>query len=457
MIESIFTSSILVLPVFALGLIVTLAILFRRVVKTNMVHIVQSRRKTTPFGAGQKSGNVYYRWPSWVPFFGITVIELPVSNFDLSLESYEAYDKDRVPFVVDVVAFFRINDTASAAQRVENIQELENQLLQIIQGAVRKILAGSDIDTIMLERAQFGTQFTDEVSGQLTEWGVEPVKAMELMDIRDSSDSQVIHNIMAKKKSHIEMESRVEVANNHKEAETAEIDARRAVDIRKQEAEQVVGERTAEKDKAVGIADEQARQEILTQERETRERDMKVKRVEQVNQAEITRDEQIVAAEQEQKTTVIIAEGELEAQRREAAGIEAVGLAKAEAEKAMQLAPVKAQIELAKEIGTNEGYQQYLAIIESVKGYIEVGGKQAEALENADVKVIANTGNPTEGMTGAMNLFSSKGGTDIAAMVEAFAQSPLGSDILSQFISAKAEENKDLPIAGGSPDDGQSG
>ncbi len=307
----------------------------------------------------------------------------------------------------------------------------------------------------MLERAQFGTQFTEEVSTQLTEWGVEPVKAMELMDIRDSSESQVIHNIMAKKKSHIEMESRVEVANNHKEAETAEIDARRAVDIRKQQAEQVVGERTAEKDKAVGIADEQARQEILTQERETRERDMKVKRVEQVNQAEITRDEQIVAAEQEQKTTVIIAEGELEAQRREAAGIEAVGLARAEAEKAMQLAPVKAQIELAREIGTNEGYQQYLAIIEAVKGYIEVGGKQAEALENADVKVIANTGNPTDGMSGAMNLFSSKGGTDIAAMVEAFAQSPLGSNILSQFISEKENPEEELPVAGGVSEEGE--
>ncbi len=441
MIASIFSSSAIWMILFTgLGLSVVLAILFRRVVKTNMVHIVQSRRKTTPFGAGQSSGNVYYRWPAWVPFFGITVIELPVSNFDLSLESYEAYDKDRVPFVVDVVAFFRINDTARAAQRVENVTELENQLMQIIQGAVRKILAGSDIDTIMLERAQFGTQFTDEVSTQLKEWGVEPVKAMELMDIRDSNESLVIHNIMAKKKSHIEMESRVEVANNHKEAETAEIDAKRAVDIRKQEAEQVVGERTAEKDKAVGIADEQARQEILTQERETRERDMEVKRVEQVNQAEITRDEQLVAAEQEQKTTVIIAEGELEAQRREAAGIEAVGLARAEAEKAMQLAPVTAQIELAKEIGTNEGYQRYLAIIEAVKGYIEVGGKQAAALEKADVKVIANTGNATEGMTGAMNMFSSKGGTDVAAMVEAFAQSPMGSNILSQFLSEKPDQ-----------------
>jgi flotillin len=201
----------------------------------------------------------------------------------------------------------------------------------------------------------------------------------------------------------------------------------------------------------VGIADQMARQEILTQERETRERDMKVKRVEQVNQAEITRDEQIVAAEQEQKTTVIIAEGELEAQRREAAGIEAVGLARAEAEKAMQLAPVTAQIELAREIGTNEGYQRYLAILEAVKGYIEVGSKQAAALEAADVKVIANAGSPSEGMTGAMNLITSKGGTDLAAMLEAFAQSPLGSDILSKFVTENSDPGSQPPAANTPP------
>ena len=48
------------------------------------------------------------------------------------------------------------------------------------------------------------------------------------------------------------------------------------------------------------------------------------------------------------------------AEKRRAEGIEAVGLADAEAEKAMQLAPVRAQIELAEEIGTNEGYMNYL-------------------------------------------------------------------------------------------------
>jgi flotillin len=286
----------------------------------------------------------------------------------------------------------------------------------------------------MLERSKFGTAFTNEVAEQLKQWGVEPVKSMELMDIRDADGSKVIANIMAKKTSHIEMESRREVAENKRAAETAEIEAQREVDMRKQEAERAVGEKTAEKDKAVGIANEQARQEVLTQEKETRERHMAVTRVEEVRRAEIERDKQVVAAEQEKQTTMIIADGNLAAQRRDAEGIQAIGEAKAAAEKAMQLAPVEAQITLAKEIGENAGYQQYLKTIEGIKGYIVVGGEQARALQAADVKVIANAGNAGEGMTQVMDLFTSKGGTHLAASVEAFAQSPLGKAVIDRVL-----------------------
>lgn len=416
---------------------VLVSVMFRRVVSTNMVHIVQSRKKTTPYGTGQQNGNVYYAWPSWIPLFGITVIKLPVSNFDLSLKDYEAYDTDRVPFMVDVTAFFRISDTALAAQRVASIEELNDQLTQIVQGAVRKVLAGDKIDSIMLERSKFGAAFTDEVEEQLKQWGIEPVKSMELMDIRDGRESEVISNIMAKKTSLIEMESRREVAENMRTAQIAEVEATRDVDIRKQEAEKTVGEKTAEKEKAVGIAREQSRQEVLTQQKETRERDMAVKRIEQVRQAEITRDEKVVAADQEKQTKIIIADGLLEAQRREATGIEAIGKAKAEAEKAMQLAPVQAQIELAKEIGGNAGYQQYLVTIEAVKAYLVVGGEQAKALQTADVKIIANAGQPNDGVKGVMDLFTSKGGTNLAAMLEALAQSPLGNTILKQITGSE--------------------
>lgn len=157
------------LVVIIVALTIFVSMLYRVVVSTNMVHIVQSSSKTTPYGTGLDSGNVYYRWPSWIPKLGVTVIKLPVSNFDRSLKGYEAYDKDRVPFMVDVTAFFRIADTARAAQRVASMVDLDEQLDLIVQGAVRKVLASDVIDKIMLERAQFGDLFTNEVTEQLAE------------------------------------------------------------------------------------------------------------------------------------------------------------------------------------------------------------------------------------------------------------------------------------------------
>ena len=179
-----------------IAIVILVALFLRRVVPTNEVHIVQSGKSTVSYGKDHNSGNTYYEWPSWIPVVGIVKIVLPVSVFDEDLESYEAYDKGRLPFVVDVKAFFRITDSNVAAQRVSSFDELRNQLRAILQGAVRTILASADIEEIMQGRSQFGEQFTKEVEAQLTNWGVSTVKNIELMDIRDSVSTHVIKNIM---------------------------------------------------------------------------------------------------------------------------------------------------------------------------------------------------------------------------------------------------------------------
>ena len=424
-----------------------ISVLLRVVVPTNMVHTVQSQRKTTSYGAGQKAGNVYYNWPSWVPIIGITRIILPVSNFELSLVGYEAYDKDRVPFRLDLTAFFRIADTNVAAARIATMKDLIEQLHFIVQGAARKILATHDIHQIMVDRATFGAQFTDEVASELSNWGVEPVKNMELMDVRDADGSRVIADIMAMKASNIQMTSRIEVANNMKAAETAEIAARQEVDVRAQEAEQVVGQRTAEKDKQVGIATEKAAQEVQAEAAITREPEMRVLRVATMRQAEITKDQQVVEATQDKETTILRADGDLQATKLQAEGIRVEGNAKADAEKALQLAPVAAQIELAKEIGQNQGYQAYLVSLKGVEAYVDVGVEQAKAIAGADIKVIANTGEPVQGVSDAMALISPRGGTSIGGMLEALRNTPEGAALLERILGARPS-----PPAANGPD-----
>lgn len=435
---------ILLLLVGAIAFIIVLilvAMSFRQVVPTNEVHIVQSSSKTTSYGKDTKNGNVYYRWPEWLPLLGITSVRLPVSVFQIDLKAYDAYDTGRVPFEVDVVAFFRVEDSNLCAQRVTNFAELQTQLTMIVRGSVRTVLAAHDIDRIMLERSTFGDAFTKEVETQLKNWGVTPVKNIELMDIRDGGQNMVIHNIMQKKKSLIEMQSRSEVAENMKNAQVAEINANRDALSQKQMAEQAVGIQTVEKEKQVQLATQAANQSIKEQERVTKEKEMAVLRVAQVQQAEIDKNVNLVKADQAKQVNILTAEGEkqqfilhaegnLESQKREAEGTVLVGNAKAEAEKAMQLAPVQAQITLAKEIGQNEGYQKYLITIRTVEANQAVGIEQAKALEKSDIKIIANTGDPVAGIGSVRDLFSSKGGQSVGAMLEGLANSEQGAKVI---------------------------
>ena len=452
-------------PIVAIVLVVMVVRLvywmfsLRRVVSTNEVHIVQSSKLTTSYGKDTSNGTTYYEWPSWIPVIGVTKIVLPVSVFDLDLTDYEAYDKGRLPFRVDIKAFFRISDSNLAAQRVASFDELHKQLKAIVQGAVRTILASNEIESIMQGRATFGEQFTHEVSTQLTNWGVVAVKNIELMDIRDSQSSAVIHNIMEKKKSYIEMESRTEVASNMKTAQIAEIEAQRETDMKKQLALQQVGIQTATKEREVGIANEQSTQAIQEEQRVTKEKEMAVIKVAEVNQAEINKQVQVVKAEQDKQTgiiqaegiklrvtinaegekakAVLDAEGLLESKKRESEGIALEGNARAEAEKAMQLAPVQAQIVLAKEIGENVGYQQYLITVEQIKANQVVGVEQAKALEKADIKIIANSGDASSGIAKLGDVLSAKGGTSIGAMLEGLAQTETGKAVVDKITNAK--------------------
>lgn len=422
-----------IVGLIVLGIILVLVIIqFRTVVPTNCVHIVQRRDSTVSFGKDTENGNVYYEWPSVIPFFGITKIVLPVSVFDLDLANYEAYDKGRLPFVVDIKAFFRINESNLAAQRVSSFEELKEQLIALVQGAVRAILASSEIEEIMQGRSKFGEMFTGEVNEQLANWGVVTVKNIELMDIRDGRESRVIKDIMEKKKSLIESESRQEIAKNRRVAEIAEIEANKDVNLQTEEAARLVQMKKVEVRQQVSLADQEAIQRIKEKEKITKEKEMEVAQVENVRKAEIAKSVQVVKAQEMKETQILIAEGKFETERREADATKVKGEAQADAKRALELAPIQAQIELAKEIGNNESYQKYLIGLEQIKASETIGVAQAKALEAADIKIIANSDSASTGLNGLGELISSKGGTQLGAMVEGLLQSEAVKGLLGK-------------------------
>lgn len=483
------TSLIIILSASAVVLLLAILIIkwflsLRRVVRPSEVHVVRESKNTLIYGniksittadgeviePEETSGNVYYEIPQWFPIWGVEVQILPLSNFSVDLHGYEAYDKDKLPFEVDITAFFRIADYRQAASRIEDSETLQKHLTKIVQSAVRSILANDTLDQIMTKRSIYGEQFTGEVAEHLKEWGVVPVKSIELMDVRDKDGERVISNIMEKKKSYIDMESRKEVAKNNKEAREAEIQAEQEVALKEEAKEETVGTRRAEREKAVGIAKEQSAQEVKEQERATKEKEMKVLEVASVRQAEIDKQTLIIKAEAEKdkqrvdaEAKVVVAneeknaathkaeadyivktkeaEAALVADQKSAEGTQAKGEAEAKVKEAIGLAEVEPQISLAKEIGENTGYQGYLVRIETIKAEQAVGIEQAKNLGNAQIKIIANAGgNVQEGVKSVAEIFSAKGGQSLGAMIEAFAATEVGQQVIGKLIGGEKEE-----------------
>jgi flotillin len=486
--EWLINNLIIAVPSLVLLLSFLWVLTLRRIVPPNMVHIVQRGNKTVSYGVGKRS-NVYYKFPAWIPSLGIIVRELPVSNFDIELKSYSAYDIKRVPFVVDIKAFFHIEDTNTAANKIASFEDLQEQLLDIVRGAVRSILANSDLEQIMEERSKFGKEFTNAVAADLTHWGVTAVKSIELMDVRDEEGEKVIYQIMAKRKSEIEKESRVEVARNHQEAEEAELESRKKVAVKTADTERESGQALAESRKAVGIADAGALKESGIAEQESlgaiavsaqssKAEEMKVIRVGTIQQAEIDKDAAIVAQNQRKEQTIIAADAEkyrieidaeaqLSKQKRVAEGIkevgianasvidaegtaqakviEAKGLASAEGEKASGLASVVAQVELADKVGENIEYQNYLIRLKGVEVAGEVGKVQyselAKAMNGADLKLLVNSGDVESGMSKISDIFSSKGGAQLNGLMESLGQTEEGQGLMSLLRNLGSAEN----------------
>ena len=68
------------------------AAMWRTVIPPNEVHVIQRRKQTVVYGKGTDTGNVYYKIPSWIPYFGVDYKIMPVSIFKIPLLGYRAYD-----------------------------------------------------------------------------------------------------------------------------------------------------------------------------------------------------------------------------------------------------------------------------------------------------------------------------------------------------------------------------
>ena len=438
---------------------------WRRVVPTNEYHIVQRSNKTIEYGKDRPAGNSYYAIPSFIPIFWVNVQVMPWTIFDITINNYDAFDSGRVPFMVDIAGFFRIDNPAIAAQRIKTIDELNSQLEAIVSSVARTILGKMDINDILETRSSLWDSFMEEISKNVREFGLVCTKNIELMKIYDAPWSSIIYNIQKKKESQIERDAKISIAENNKEAREKEIASERAIELARIDKEKQVGEADAENRKIVEIARQQAEQQINVEKKETIARELEAKMVQETKEAEIAKQKKIIEEEQEKSVKVIKAEAEAETLKKIAEGrkaaakndaeatiekakaeseaIQKKATAEAEGEKAKKEATVADQVKLLQEISKNQEYSKYLQAIKAIEMFGLAEQKKAEALQKADIKYLA-TGSENKygeflGKLGlGMETFKEFGGVEnIKTLIDT---------VMSSVKSKEVKKEKDIEV-----------
>ena len=262
---------------------------------------------------------------------------------------------------------------------------------------------------------------------------------------------------MMKKRSLIESESQIEVAENQKraiiekenkaaearaksneanaKADIASSNAKKEADLIKIENEKLTQNQDIEKERVLSIQKEEAKQNFYDSEKETKIKLLAVKQIEDEKNAEIAKSIEIIRADEQRQKLVIEAEAgkrkvELESEadkikvelaaQAEKMKIESVWLAKAKELDYIGTAEAKNKAQMAESLNTFtiESLNFMVKQLE-VKLSEVVDLEKAKSLWKADIKVISTWKDGWEWVKWFMDLFSANGWTNIWAMVEA--------------------------------------
>ena len=365
---------------------ILLAFSWYRIVPANSAHVVVRRGATRVYSSHKEQSThetaAYFRIPKWIPHFGVRVHAMPLSMLEINVKDFLAFDRDRVRFECDIVAYMVVENAMKAAKRFPfGLNELKDQVFKIIKATTRDTTTKLTIREIINDRPAIARRVHEYLEPEVVKWGMS-LQACELVNLQDPKDgaSTAIHDISSIAEVQINSEARQKNAEQVKQAR-----------LKEAEAEQAAATRELERDEMVGVRTQSRDQEIAREQQAAHEEKMKVARIDQVRKAEIERDAAIEQAEGQKQAVIRRKTGEAE-------GVRAVGYAEADAKS--KLADALKKI--------NEAALDVRRIEKEEK----IGVTAAEALKNADIKFI-NAGQPNS----LLDLFTPSGGASIGGML----------------------------------------
>jgi len=128
------------------------------------------------FGKYTKTKTPGFRWLFIIPQKMIKV-DLRITTVDVPRQ--EAITKDNVPVGVNAVVYFRVQKPELAVLKVKDYRYAVSQYAL---AALRDIIGGVDLDTLLVERDKVATEIKQMVDLETDPWGID-VTAIKMQDI----------------------------------------------------------------------------------------------------------------------------------------------------------------------------------------------------------------------------------------------------------------------------------
>jgi regulator of protease activity HflC (stomatin/prohibitin superfamily) len=131
----------------------------------------------------------------------------------IDIQKQQVMTKDNVPIDVNGVVFFKVQKVEDA---IIKISDFEYAMSQYAQTALRDVIGGMTLDTLLAERQEIGDQIRKIVDKETDQWGLD-VQVIKLQDVEVPDD---LKRIMSRQAA-AEREKRANIIKSEGDKEAA--------------------------------------------------------------------------------------------------------------------------------------------------------------------------------------------------------------------------------------------
>ena len=147
------------------------------------IKIINQYEKGVVFTLGKFSGMRNPGFNLVVPVIQrMVVVDMRIRTIDI--EKQQVMTKDNVPVNVNGVVFYKVQKVDDA---VIKIQDYEYSLSQYAQTALRDVVGGMTLDTVLTERQKIGEEISKIVDKETDQWGLD-IQTIKLQDVEVPDD-----------------------------------------------------------------------------------------------------------------------------------------------------------------------------------------------------------------------------------------------------------------------------